>query len=352
MPDFEHYELWDTHTLLGVYREVEPATTYWLDLCFRNEISSTDEYIDFEKIPRVGRKLAPFVAPLVQGRPIFEEGGRVARFKPAYLKPSDPVTPSRALSRRPGQILGPDSQSPQARYDAIKADIMAYHRIAIERRWEWLAARAAIDGKVTLDGDDYPAVEIDFGRDPNHTVVLGPGVRWGDAGVSIRKDISEWSNMMHLADFGGRPNRLTLGVDVWGVMEQDEELMKLLDTQIRGATSTEIRRDFFGMDEVTRVGNLGGNLEVYVYNDYYTAGGSVVPFMSSKDIVLTGPNVMGYRCFGAIVDIHAQFQALPIFPRNYVVPGDVAVEQIVTQSAPLMVPVNPNATLKATVLAP
>ncbi|RWK15775.1 MAG: major capsid protein, partial [Mesorhizobium sp.] len=51
-----------------------------------------------------------------------------------------------------------------------------------------------------------------------------------------------------------------------------------------------------------------------------------------------------------IVDVHAQFEALPIFPRNYIPEGDVAIEQILTQSAPLMVPVNPNATLKATVL--
>src|SRR5690606_17505236 len=103
--------------------------------------------------------------------------------------------------------------------------------------------------------------------------------------------------------------------------------------------------------EARYVGVLGGNLEVWVYNDYYTVDGVVTPFMSAKDIVLSGPSVQGYRCFGAIQDIHAQFQALSIFPRNYIVPGDVAIEQIVTQSAPLMVPVNPNATLKATVVA-
>jgi len=350
---FERYELWDTHTLVDVYRETETGSTYWLDLLFPNEISSTDEYIDFEKIPSVGRKLAPFVAPLAQGRPIYEEGGRVARFKPAYIKPSDPVTPSRVLKRRPGTLLGPEASSPQARYDAIKTDILAYHRTAIERRWEWLAAKAAIDGKVTIDGDDYPSKLIDFGRAAGHTIVLGTGARWGDAGVSIKGNLSAWSNMMHLAEFGGRPNRLTVGVDVWGAMEfemqEGGDLYGLLRSDVRGST-TDLRRDIIGTDEATFVGRLGANLDVYVYNDYYTAGGTVTPFMSSKDIVLSGPNVEGYRCFGAIQDVNAQFQAIPIFPRNYIVSGDVAIEQIVTQSAPLMVPVNPNATLKATVL--
>lgn len=349
---FETYKLWDTHTLIDVYRETETPSTYWLDLLFPNEISSTDEYIDFEKIPRAGRKLAPFVAPLSQGRPIYEEGGRVGRFKPAYIKPSDPVTPTRALKRRPGTLLRPDAADQRARYDAIKVDILAYHRNAIERRWEWLAARAAIDGKVLIDGDDYPAKLVDFGRAAGHTIVLGTGARWGDAGVSIKANLSAWSNMMHLAEFGGRPNRLTVGVDVWAVMESEMEeggeLFGLLRTDIRGS-SVDLRRDLIGTDEATLVGRLG-TLDVYVYNDYYTVGGAVTPFMSSKDIVLSGPAVEGYRCFGAIQDVFAQFQALPIFPRDYIIPGDVALEQIVTQSAPLMVPMNPNATLKATVV--
>jgi hypothetical protein len=347
---FERYDLWNTSTALAVMQEQDAPSNYWLDLLFPNVITFDDEYIDFEKIPRAGRKLAPFVAPLAQGRPIYEEGSKVGRFKPAYVKPSDPVTPSRALTKRPGTLLQPQQPNPEARYNAIKTDILAYHRTAIERRWEWLAAKAVIDGQVTIDGDDYPTVVINFGRDAGHTVVLGAGSRWGDAGVSIRGNISAWSNLMHRASFGGRPNRLTVGVDAWGVMEQDEELMKLLDNNIRGAANTELRRDTFGLEEVTRVGNLGGNLEVYVYNDYYTVGGSVTPFMSSKDIVLSSPNVQGYRCFGAIQDVNARFQAMPIFPRDYIIPGDVAIEQIVTQSAPLMVPLNPNATFKATVL--
>nr|USU31109.1 major capsid protein [Methylobacterium sp. OTU13CASTA1] len=347
---FDRYELWNTRTLLGVYRETDSPTNYWLDLLFPNEISSTDEYIDFEKIPRAGRKLAPFVAPLAQGRPIYEEGGRVARFKPAYVKPSDPVTPSRALTRRPGHLLGPEAISPQARYDSIKSDILAYHRTAIERRWEWLAAKAAIDGAVTIDGDDYPSVSLNFGRAASHTVVLGAGARWGDAGVSILDGIQGWMDQMHQAEFGGAPNRITLGVAAWAKMRKDPDVLKEMDTTARGNT-VEIRTGLYGTGEARYVGTLGAGVEVWVYNDYYSLGGTVTPFMAPTDIVLTGPNVQGYRCFGAIVDVNAQFQALPIFPRNYIIPGDVAIEQIVTQSAPLMVPVNPNATLKATVVA-
>lgn len=350
MADFDNYELWDTHTLLGVFRELDIVPSYWLDLLFPHQMSSTDEYIDLEKIPRSGRKLAPLVAPMAQGRAIYEEGARVERFKPGYVKASDPVSPLRALTRRPGTLLGPNAQSPAARYDAVKADILQFHRVAVERLWEWMAAKAVIDGKVVIEGKDMPQRLVDFGRAAGHTVVLGAGARWGDPGVSILDDIQGWADTMHSAEFGGAPNRITVGTDAWGVMRRDSEILAEMDLTRRGNADLTIKTGLMTTGEVRYGGTLGGGIEVWVYKDYYTVNGSVTPFMSPKDVVLTGPNVQGYRCFGTIVDVHAQFEALPIFPRNYIPEGDVAIEQILTQSAPLMVPVNPNATLKATVL--
>jgi hypothetical protein len=347
---FDRYELWNTHTLLGVMREVEAPSNYWLGLAFPNVITSDQEYIDFEKIPSVGRKLAPFVMPLAQGRPIYEEQSRVHRFKPAYSKSLDPVTPTRTITKRPGSLLSDAPMSQMAKYNAIKADILAYHRDATERRWEWLAAQAIIEGKVTIEGDDYPAVTVDFGRDAGHTITLGVGARWGETGVSIMDDIQTWIDLMHDAEFGGAPTRITIGTDVWKVMRKDEEIRDLLDINLRGS-DVQITRGLLPAGEVRFVGTLGIGLDVYVYNDYYHAAGSVVRFMNAKDVVLTGPNVMGYRCYGAIQDVNAQFQPLPIFPRNFIPQNDPAIEHILTQSAPLMVPVNPNATLKARVLA-
>ncbi len=347
---FETPNIWDTRTLLDVYREMRPAPNYWLDLLFQNEMTFDSEWIEFEKIPRAGRKLAPFVVPMAQGRAIYDESSTAARFKPAYLKPSDPISPHRALSRRPGTLLAPGDSTMAARYDAIKADIIQYHRTAVERRWEWMAAQAVLNGSVVVDGDDYPAVTVDFGRAAGHTITLGVGARWGDVGVSILDLIQTWSDTMHAAAFGGAPNRLTLGTSAWAVMRKDAEVVAEMSTQRRG-TDVNVKTGLIGTGEVRYVGNLGGDLDVYVYSDYYEASGSAVPIMDARDAVLTSPAVNGWRCFGAIMDVNAMFQAVPVYPRNYVAPGDVAIEQIVTQSAPLMVPVNPNATLRARVIA-
>lgn len=355
------YEVWNTRRSLGVMRDVEPTFKYWSDLAFLNELTSTDEYIDFEKLPAVGRKLAPFVRPLGTGKPIYEDRASGFRFKPAYVKLRDAIDPTMPLVKRAGidrSMIGETQITPMQRRNLIRTAMTIQHVQAIERRWEWLAARAAIDAKVTIVGEEYPAVELDFRRDPSHTVVKTVDY-WGDTGVSIFDDIQRWADRMFNAPFGGFPTRLTIGSLVWGVMRQDEEFMKHMDTNLRNPRAT-VERGLISAEKVVKVGelNVGGQsgavIEVYLYRDTFVdeKTGVEVPFMEPTDIVLTasGERIMGYQCFGAIIDPYAEYQALPIFPRNWMEKGDPAVEYILHQSAPLFVPVNPNGTLKATVV--
>lgn len=339
-------ELYDTRTLLGVMQEMEPPSTYWLDLCFPTEITFDTEEILFEKITN-SRRLAPFVAPSAQGKPIYQRGGTVDVFKPAYVKPKDAVTPNRLLKKRPGELGMSTEMSPEQRYDAVVADIAAQHRDAITRRWEWLAAKAVIDGKVTVTGENYPETLVDFRRASNHTVTKGSGT-WWTTSFDIIKDIETWRDRGRKAAFGSAFNRITVGADVWEVMRKNTDLLKLLDTQVRG-TDGNFRTGIREGTEVEYMGRLSSSLDVYVYSDYYEEGGSIVPFMSPKDIVLTGPNVDGVRAFGAILDKQASLRPMPIFSKMYD-EDDPSVTHILSQSAPLMIPVNPNATLKATVL--
>lgn len=346
--------IYDTRTLLGVFWDdnyMKPPENYWLSNFFGETMNFTTEAIDFSQITDV-RKLAPLVVPTAQGVPIYSAAERMTTVKPAYVKPKDPVTASRMIRRAAG--LGELGQltpmTPQQRYQAIVADIVRQHRFAIERRWEWLAAGAIIDGKVTLEDERYPRTVVDFERAAGHTVVLTAGNRWGDAGVSILDGIGSYRKIVRDARFGGMTNRLTVGSDVWEVMRKDPEIKELLNTQYRLGANANLKLGILEGLEVEYVGNLE-TLEIYVYSDYYQQpDGTVVPYMSPKDIVLTSPSVRGVRCFGAIQDIGAQLQPLSVFTKMWA-EQDPSATMIMSQSAPLMVPINPNATLKATVVA-
>jgi len=279
----------------------------------------------------------------------------VQRVKPAYVKPKDPVSATRVIKRVAGfgeLTPGAAPMSPSQRYNAIIGDILRQHRESIERRWEWLAAQATIYGKVTLESDDYPKTVVDFERDAGHDITLTGGNRWGDSGVSILGTIEGWKKTVRQAKFGGATNRLTVGADAWEVMREDADVRELLKLDFRTSNNgLDLNLGVMEGLEIERVGKINGTTEVVVYSDYYQdPDGTVVPFMSPKDVVLTGPSVRGVRCFGAIQDKRAGWQPFPIFSKMWD-DEDPSGTYVMSQSAPLMVPVGVNNTLRATVVA-
>lgn len=358
------YNTWDMRKSLGVMRDVQPISTYWMDLMFPNlQINSENEWIDFEKLPAAARKMAPFVRPLGSGKPIYEDRSTGFRFKPAYIKLKDAIDPVAPLVKRPGldaTMLDMSSITPNQRRELLRGAMTVQHVNAIEQTWEWMAARASIDAKVTIEGEEYPAVELDFRRNANHTVTKTAGNFWGDAGVSIFDDIQLYCDRMWDSEFGGFPTRMTFGSKVWGAIRQDDEMMKHMDTNVRGERAT-IERGLIGSDDAIKVGELvvggasGAVIEMWLYRGTYTDYDTKVetPMLAPNKVVFTGTaeKFMGYRCFGAIIDPYADYQPLDIFPRNWMETGDPAVEYLLHQSAPLFVPINPNVTLTAEVTA-
>lgn len=343
---------YDTATLLGVFRELEPVQTFWMDLAFGGSaLMFDDEYIDFSKIDD-SRTLAPLVVPTAQGRPMYESAERVFRVKPAYLKPKDAIQASQMLRRTAGlgELLAPQALSPQQRYDAGVADRALKHRNGIIRQWEKMAADAVLYGQVILESESYPRTVVDFERDAAHTVVLTSGNFWGEASVEPLDDIEGWLNTVHRAKFGGPVNRMICGTKAWAALSANERVKELLKTDLRNTSGTSLDLGLGDGTNVQYKGNLSRNLEIWVYSDYYEEADVAVDFMDSRDVLLIGPNVRGVQCFGAILDKGAGFQPLPMFPKMWD-ENDPSATIMMTQSAPLMVPVNPNNTLRARVVA-
>ena len=351
------YELWDTRRSLGVFRAVEPAPIYWAPW-FTQQINSTDEYIDFEKLPVPSRKLAAFALPLARGASAYDDSVRTFRVKPAYIKMDDAVDPLKPLIKQAGidpSMLDESNLSPMQRLELLKVAIAAAHRRAIDLRFDWLAARAIIDGKVTLTGKDYPTTLVDFGRAAYQTVTLSDGTRIGDSGVKALDVIQTQLDVMNDAEFGAMPTRITMGGSVWSVLRNDAGLLEHLDTQIRNPAH-DIERGLnagkiFKVGELSVGGQSGQRIELWVNNETYIdpETGSSARYLGAKEMVFTGtPEALqGFRCFGRIIDQDARYEAIDVFAKNYAEQvGDITVQRISHKSAPLMVPVNPDATLK------
>lgn len=339
---------YDTHTMLRVVETLHAPSNFWLSLFYPSVQTFDTEYVDFDVVDRA-RRLAPFVAPTVQGKPMKQEGYATRRFKPAYIKPKDVVNPTRVIKRQPGEMYA-GSLSTSQRRAAVVADILQTHRDAIERRWEWMAAEAVINGQVTVTGDEYPTSVISFGQDASQgaaTNNLTGAARWSETTADPSKDLENWMIQTHRLS-GYAPDIAIMGLDAFRAFTAHEEVRTVLDNR-RGTDSRVELATGNGLPWQFR-GNWGSSLEIWTYNDIYEdEDGAAQNFLPQDHVVLGSRAVDGVRAFGAILDARAGYQATPMFPKMWE-QEDPSAEFVMLQSAPLMIPTRPNAVLTAKVL--
>jgi len=339
------FDLYSTATLLGVVRVQPVDSSYWLDNFYGRQINFDTEEIMFDRV-QGQRRLAPFVSPVVQGRVMRNRGYETRTFRPAYTKPKHIVDPNRVFSRLAGEgITG--TMSADARWNAAVAENLREERNAIQRLWNWMAAMATIHGEVTIAGEDYPTQVVNFGRDAGLTRILTLTARWGEADANPLQDIADLRTLSFQKS-GSPITRLTMGLDAFDRFFANEDVKKLLegkdvarvsDSSLSALGSPGQPFEYRG---ILQGANGQGRLEIYTYNEQFEdEAGDSQSFMDSNDVIGTGPGLQGTRCFGAIRDKRAGLQPLAIFPKMWD-QEDPSVTYTMTQSAPLMVPGNPN----------
>jgi hypothetical protein len=184
-------DAFETMTLVGVLDRQPTERLFFLDEFFTSEITFTTETIAFDEVGERYRKLAPFVAPNVQGRVMKSQGFTTKTFRPAYVKPKHIVDPNKQFARRAGEALATGSLTPGQRFDAAVAENLRIEQDMIRRRENWMAAQAVIHGTVLVAGEDYPPVTVDFGRDAGLTSVLAGTARWGEADADPERRSSQ-----------------------------------------------------------------------------------------------------------------------------------------------------------------
>lgn len=337
------------------------TTSHWLDMFFPNTFVSTQEEIAFSKL-NASRKIAPFMLPNEPGKPIYRrEGERIESFKPAYTKPKDAVRPSEFIALSPGEIVKRESlMSPQARYNREVNRIVLFHRNSIMRLWDFMAARSILNGALTINYGNGVAPIIDFGRDAGHTITLGGGARWGDVGVNIFNLIQTWVDTVANAEFGGSATDVILGASAAVPFMADVESGSLkgkLSTEFRGSEDVAINRGIIRTDPLnpfTWLGRLSNGLDVWRYagpaSKFQNNDGSFTDIMDPRDVVVASRAVDGIKAYGAILDNAANLEVADIFTKMWD-QEDPSARFIMSQSAPLTIPVNPNCTFKARVVA-
>ncbi|MCC5809866.1 MAG: major capsid protein [Ectothiorhodospiraceae bacterium] len=337
-------DVFSTNFMMAALESLQRPSTFLLARFFADVQTETSEEIHFDVIDKT-RRLAPFVSPVVAGRVVEGHGHTTKTFKPAYVKPKTPWDPNRPLKRNAGERIG-GQLSPSQRMEQLVVMTMEDHMEMILRRMEVMASEALRTGAIIVTGEDYPTVEVNFGRHQDQTETLTGANQWGENGVSPLANLNTWA-LRTLRRSGARPIDVTMDTEAWSIFQEDPEVEKRLDTRRvqNNSIITGGPMDIGG----TYMGSIDG-FNIWTYADWYIdpEDGQEKPIFPDHTVVMTSPLLEGVRAHGAIRDEAAGFQAVEMFPKSWV-EQDPAVRYVMTQSAPLVVPRRINHSFSATV---
>lgn len=325
-----------------IVNRLEPAKPFLLNSFFPNVQTEATEEILFD-MEHSRRRIAPFVSPVVAGQVVQSQGYTTKSFKPAYIKDKRIFNAERALKRAIGETIGGD-MSPVQRMGAVFASELNDQINMLTRRQELMAAEVLRTGKTIVEGDMYPRVEVDFGRDPDLTLRLVDTARWGEGVADPLEDVAEWSRLVTQKS-GTTANQVVMDLKAWQLFSAAPSVKELLDRQ-RGTATLNPAVTGEGGRHVATIGDL----QIYLYHAWFNdpETDEQVPYLPDNTVILTGPELEGTRCYGAIKDSKAGFRALPFFAKTWN-DEDPAVRYMLMQSAPLIVPYRVNASMCVTV---
>ncbi|WP_062362225.1 major capsid protein [Variovorax paradoxus] len=335
-------DIFSIGVLARVIAELPAPAPFILNSFFTAMQTETSEEIHFD-VENGRRRLAPFVAPIVAGKVVQSKGFVTKTFKPAYIKDKRVFDSSRPFKRAIGERIGGEL-TPAQRLQALLATDLQDQLEMLARRQEVMAVEALRTGKVTVKGEQYPTVVVDFGRHADLTVELLAGDRWGEAGVDPLEDVQAWS-MGVTQHSGAAGNTLIMDVKAWQLFSAAPSVQKLLD-RFRGADKLNATVTGEGG---RYMGNIG-DFDIWVYAGWYEDpdSGALTPYLPDNTVLITSPDLEGTRAYGAIKDEESGFQAMPYFSKSWV-EKDPAVRLLLLQSAPLPVPYRVNASMSAKV---
>lgn len=344
-------DIYQTGALVAVIeaRVSEGPKAYFKDRFFGGTpLFSQDQFIYFDVVDKA-RRLAPYVSPLVEGKVMEHRGYNTKVFSPPYLKPKSVVDPNQHMQeRRPGEAIS-GSMSQAERHAVVVRESLEEHDDAITMREEVQAMEALRLGQVTVEGEGYPTQVVSFGRDAALTVVLAGAATWDNAGVEPLADIESWADLI-FDKSGAKGSDVFLGKDSWAALvarltDADKEIL----FNARRSSRSQAELGPVLPDYIKYRGSWGEYDFYTVSQKYQDADGTEVELLPADEVVIPSPSIEGRMTYAAIRDPRAGFASVRAFPKNWI-SEDPANEFVMTQSAPLAVPLRPNASLGATVL--
>lgn len=345
---------YDTATLVQVVPNLKTSQNFLLDRFFPNVVTSDRETVAID-VDVGKRRMSPFVSPLVEGRLVEQRRYQTNEFKPAYIKDKRAPDLRKPVRRQIGEALGGELSAGE-REMANLAFEMTDQVDMLNRRLEWMAASALRLGTVTITGDGFPTSVVDFGRSASLTITLTGGNRWGVAANFLADgrdpvptaNIETWQQLA-LKLSGALMTDLVFTSGAWAKFTNAEGVQGAVYYPKLGDQGNSIQNGPTIAKGAAYKGRWG-QYDLWLYNDWYVDESDVEqPMLTDGTVIMCGPDMMGTRAFGAILDPEFNYGAMAYAPKTWV-EKDPAQRLIMMQSAPIVIPSRVNACVSAMVI--
>jgi hypothetical protein len=345
--------IYDTVSLVGLVPNLMTSQNFILDRFFPNIVTSDDEYVAIDV--DIGlRRMAPFCSPLVEGKLVESRRYQTDKFKPAYIKDKRAPDLRKPIRRQIGERIGGEYTAAEREMLNIQFEMSDQIDI-LNRRLEWMGCSAIATGTVTIKGDGFPTTVVDFGRDPSLTIALSGADKWptsvaaGATNTQPTDDIEEWQALI-LQKSGAQATDIVFTNASWRAFK--------LDTSLKGAIilpaqnpSGNIINPGPQIAKGAVCKGFWGQYTLWLYNDWFIDPDTNVetPMFADGSVVMSGPDLMGTRAFGAIIDPAFNYGPMAYAPKSWL-QHDPAQRFLLMQSSPIVIPSRVNAALCAKVV--
>lgn len=336
---------YSTNALRETARNLIVPPTFLLNSFFGmvQEEQTEDIHFDVE----VGkRRVAPFVHPSVPSRRVDDAGFQTNTFRPAYIKDKREINPNEALRRTAGEAIG-GSLTPAQRELKMIEQKMTDQLQMRDRRLEIMAASALLNGSITVVGEDYPSTVVDFNRAGAHSTALVGTAKWSAPTTADPElDFETWEGLI-LQQTGRGSSDVLMDLKSWQYFRAIDKVKARLD--LRKANQENMTLGVSRKMEGATFQGFFGSYRIWTYSGWYiNDAGSEVAIWPDYTVVMVGDAVEGVQAYGAIRDLKAGMQPAQYFFKSWE-EEDPSVRWLLMQSAPLVYPRRPNATVKAVI---
>lgn len=283
--------------------------------------------------------MSAFCSPMVGSRVQRDKGYDTATFTPGYMKPKNEIDPSKTIIRIAGE--NPAAlNSPSYRRARLIHDSLVRQTKSIKSRIEWLAVNAITTGKNIIEGDGIERYEIDWNLPSSNVITQATSKKWSEQDRNTFDPTADIELYAEMAE--GPINVIVMGGKVWRLLRSFKVFRELFDNRRGSDSRAELATKNLG--EVVSFKGYLGDVALIVYTGKYDDdAGNQHYYLEQDCMVLGNTENQGVVAYGAIMDqdaVRSGQVEMQYYPKNWVQPGDPAIEYVQTHSAPQPVPVN------------